>query len=224
MPKKSTKKSNSLLDAAIAEYAPYAIDESKIAPTNGNGNGNRQHPTTTHTSGDKLEFNYAQYLPSDLLSDSSSLPAKDEATAQKELASIEGKRRTVQVVRANLGLATDLEKAQGDYLDYQISGANNDIKSENIRTKQTELIGAQLHTQIAGVRNSALKLELAGSRAELEADVDGWRQKLQAKRNKLALGEQKIAALNAQAKAEFPDYQPAEIAFNPLPELAEESN
>lgn len=224
MPKKSTKKSNPLLDAALAEYAPYAIDNTSTVPKNGNGNGNGNRPTTTHTSGNKLEFNHAQYLPSDLLSDSSSLPAKDEATAQKELASIEGKRRTVQVIRANLGLATDLEKAEGDYIDYQIAGANNDIKSENLRTKQTELIGAQLHTQIAGVRNSALKLELAGSTAELEADVEGWRQKLQAKRNKLALGEEKIKALNAQAKAEFPEYQPAKIAFNPLPELAEEAN
>jgi hypothetical protein len=224
MPKKSTKKSNPLLDAALAEYAPYAIDNASTVPKNGNGNGNGNHPATTHASGNKLEFNYAQYLPSDLLSDSSSLPAKDEATAQKELASIEGKRRTVQVIRANLGLATDLEKAQGDYLDYQIAGANNDIKSENLLTKQTELIGAQLHTEIAGVRNSALKLELAGSKAELQADVDGWRQKLQAKRNKLALGEEKIKALNAQAKAEFPDYQPAKITFNPLPELAEKQN
>ena len=221
MPKKSTKKSNPLLDAALAEYAPYAIDNASTVPKNGNGNDNGNHPATAHTSGNKFEFNYAQYLPSDLLSDSSSLPAKDEATAQKELASIESKRRTVQVIRANLGLATDLEKAQGDYLDYQIAGANNDIKAENLRTKQTELIGAKLHTQIAGVRNSALKLELAGSQAELQADVDGWRQKLQAKRNKLALGEQKINALNAQAKAEFPDYSPAKIAFNPLPELSE---
>lgn len=220
MPKKSTKKSNPLLDAALAEYAPYAIDTVTPAPKNGNGN----HTPTTHTSGNKLEFDYSQYLPSDLLSDSSSLPAKDEATAQKELASIEGKRRTVQVIRANLGLATDLEKAQGDFIDYQIAGAVNDIKSENLRTKETELIGAHLHTQIAGVRNSALKLELAGSREELQADVDGWRQKLQAKRNKLALGEQKINALNAQAKAEFPDYQPAKISFDPLPELAEEKN
>ena len=83
MPKKSTKKSNPLLDAALAEYAPYAIDNANTGPKNGNGNGNGNHPTTTHTSGTKLEFNYAQYLPSDLLSDSSSLPAKDEATAQK---------------------------------------------------------------------------------------------------------------------------------------------
>ena len=220
MPKKTTKKSNSLLDTALAEYAPYATDSSKITQKNGNGH----HPTTTHTSGDKIQFNYAQYLPSDLLSDSSSLPAKDEATAQKELASIEGKRRTVQVIRANLGLATDLEKAQGDYLDYQIAGANNDIKSENLQTKQTELIGAQLKTQIAGTHNAALKLELAGNQADLKLEVEGWRQKLQVKRNKLALGEQKIKALNEQAKAEFANYNPPQIAFNPLPELSENEN
>ena len=202
MPRPSKKPT--MLDAAIAQYLP---GQAVAVPT---------IPTATNSKGKKLNFDIAQYLPSDLLKDSSSLPATDEASAQAQLSNIEGKRRTVQVIRANIGLATDLEKAQGDFIDYQIAGANNDIKSENLRTKQTELIGAQINTEIAGVRNSALRLELAGSQAELQADVEGWRQKLQAKRNKLALGEEKIKALNAQAKAEFPDYQPPKVVFNPL--------
>lgn len=200
-PKKPT-----MLDAAIAQYLP---GQAVAIP---------QTPTATNSSGKKLSFDIAQYLPSDLLKDSSSLPPTDEASAQAQLSNIEGKRRTVQVIRANLGLATDLEKAQGDFIDYQIAGATNDIKTENLRMKQTELLGAQIQTEIAGVRNSALRLELAGSQAELQADVEGWRQKLQAKRNKLALGEEKIKALNAQAKAEFPDYQPPKVVFNPLTE------
>jgi hypothetical protein len=223
MPRKKETPStgNSTLDQAIEDFAPFATPTTTESPiTNGNG----KHPTTPKPATLGINFDHTQYLPSDLLSDSSSLPEKDEATAQKELSSIEGKRRTVQVIRANLGLATDLTKAHGDYLDYQIAGAVNDIKAENLTTKQIQLQGAQIETQIAGVRNSSLKLELAGSKEDLKLDVEGWRQKLQAKRNKLHLGEQKIKALTEQAKAEFPDYNPPKVKFNPLPELTGEAN
>lgn len=83
-------------------------------------------------------FDPNNYLASDLATDSSKLAVTSKVDADSMVQSIEGKRQTVRVMVANIGLNTDVVKAGNDFrkfegavIDYATTGVNNETKYVN---------------------------------------------------------------------------------------------
>lgn len=83
-------------------------------------------------------FDPNNHFAFDLATDSSKLAVTSKVDADSMVQSIEGKRQTVRVMVANIGLNTDIVKAGNDFrklegavIDYATTGVNNETKYVN---------------------------------------------------------------------------------------------
>lgn len=86
-------------------------------------------------------FDPNNHLAGDLLTDSSPLPRTTKSDADATVESIEEKRQTVRVIRANLALNSDVvsagidyEKLKGVAIDYASAKVGNETKFVNFQT------------------------------------------------------------------------------------------
>jgi hypothetical protein len=100
------------------------------------------------------EFSPNDYFAGDLFADSSKLSRTTKGDADAAVAAIEEKRQTVRIVKANIGLNSDLvqvgndfQKFIGNVIDYSTTKVNNQTKYINFQT-------AGVNQQVAGVKLS----------------------------------------------------------------------
>lgn len=133
-------------------------------------------------------------MPNDLYSDSSSLPGIGAAEADAAVESIERKRNTVRVIKANIALGTDLiqaatayRKMEGAAIDYAIAGVNNQTKavklsiaSVQLDTVNQALLGEQQVLQQSTIRTEGLTALTPITQDEWNTKVEIAQMKVQA--------------------------------------------
>jgi len=139
------------------ETLPLPPQETTVEPVNGRSDNAQlvpQQPVASQQFQSKAEtyngltqiphgltipsFDPNNHFASDLATDSSSLQVTSKVDADSIVQNIEGKRQTVRVMVANIGLNTDVVKAGNDFkkfegavIDYATTGVNNETKYVN---------------------------------------------------------------------------------------------
>jgi hypothetical protein len=156
------------------------------------------------------EFNPNNYFPTDLFTDSSPIQSTSKLDADKQVASIEEKRQTVRILRANIGLKNDLvqagnddQKFIGNVIDYSTTKVNNQTKYLNFQT-------AGINQQVAGIKLSQAVEKLSqeeivlGGLAELTPLIrDEWQQRKELKKSKIEDLKNAVYQANSKLDAQI---------------------
>ena len=120
------------------------------------------------------QFDPSSLMPSDVFTDSSSVPRTDQKIANESLISIKEKTNSVAIAHENIKLArsvvqagTEHVKLQGDTINYAIAQEHNvglgvDLEIERIGTQ-----GKQVKHQIAGIGLNILQNKLGEEQERL---------------------------------------------------------
>lgn len=156
------------------------------------------------------EFNPNDYFAGDLFADSSPLNRTTKGDADAAVAAIEEKRQTVRIVKANIGLNSDLvgvgndfQKFIGNVIDYSTTKVNNQTKYTNFQT-------AGINQQVAGVKLSQAIEKLTqeeivlGGLTELTPLItEEWQQRKELKKSKIEDLKNAVYQANSQLDAQI---------------------
>lgn len=137
-------------------------------------------------------FDPNSILPSDLMTDSSSLPRTTKDQADAAVQSVEEKKNTVRIIKANIDLSSDLvsaatayRKLEGLTIDYateaihkQAKAVRYDIAGVKLQTEQVKLQGEQHRLDQAQIRTDGLA-------SLTEVTRDEWEQRKALARSKV---------------------------------------
>jgi hypothetical protein len=156
------------------------------------------------------EFSPNDYFAGDLFADSSKLSRTTKGDADAAVAAIEEKRQTVRIVKANIGLNSDLvevgndfQKFIGNVIDYSTTKVNNQTKYTNFET-------AGVNQQVAGVKLSQALEKLTqeeivlGGLTELTPLIrEEWRQRKELKKSKIEDLKNAVYSANSKLDAQI---------------------
>ncbi len=156
------------------------------------------------------EFNPNDYFAGDLFADSSSLNRTTKGDADAAVAAIEEKRQTVRIVKANIGLNSDLvgvgndfQKFIGNVIDYSTTKVNNQTKYTNFET-------AGVNQQVAGVKLSQAIEKLTQEEIVLNGLTEltplireEWQQRKELKKSKIEDLKNAVYQANSKLDAQI---------------------
>ena len=171
-------------------------------------------PITAKTTHQAAVFNPADYVASNLFSDTSTLPRTSKADADKAIQSISEKRETLRLVGANLQLNTDAyktgslsEKMNQASITYQSDGVNTQAKMVGFEVANTNLLIAQSKLGQTQEKLNHQNIELSGLQAETPLRKLYWQAKLSLIESRISQVElakftldSKIGAIEAEAE------------------------
>lgn len=148
------------------------------------------------------QFDPNQWMAQDLFTNSSPLLETSQKDADEAVLSIERKRQTMRIARANIGLnsdvvaaATEHQKLQGQVIDYATTLVDN-------QTKYIKYVDAGVKQQIAGVKlqqsqelHQQEAIALSGMQQMTPLIQEEWNERLILRRAKInSLKEQTLRA------------------------------
>lgn len=153
-------------------------------------------------------------MPQDLTTDSSTLKRTGDAETKQALESIHEKRNTVAIVRANIGLMSDLIKAATDYrkveglvIDYRTVEIDNETKmvKQEISRVRLDKEGVRLQGEKHLMDQETVKTTAIGEMTALVSEE--WEQRK-------ALARAKVDALKQSAEKMLNTYQETRAALD----------
>ena len=156
------------------------------------------------------EFNPNDYFSGDLFADSSKLSRTTKGDADAAVAAIEEKRQTVRIVKANIGLNSDLvgvgndfQKFIGNVIDYSTTKVNNQTKYTNFQT-------AGVNQEVAGVKLSQAQEKLTQEEIVLSGLTEltplireEWQQRKELKKSKIEDLKNAVYSANSKLDAQI---------------------
>jgi hypothetical protein len=143
------------------------------------------NPSSPKVHQSSATFNPADYVASDLFSDSSNLPKTSKVDADKQIQSISEKRETLRLVSANLQLNSDVykagslsEKMTQSSITWQTDRIGTENKLVGLEIANTNLQIAQTKLYQTQEKLNHQNIELEGLKAETPLRQQYWQAKL----------------------------------------------
>jgi len=126
-----------------------------------------------------LNFSASSYMPTDIFTNSSSVPYTNQSDFDHRLEQIKGQIRSVELAQQNFILAKQLIKAEGYAIDARNEVKKNLIKLENGVTLDVQLTQAETHTAIERAKLAELNHDLSGHNKQAALRESVWNLKIE---------------------------------------------
>ena len=144
-------------------------------------------------------FDLSNRRATDIFRDTTNIPETDPVSHAKQIQSLEGKSRTLDIAEHQLKLANRLTKLEKLILEGENLGLENAIVIENGNALGAQLQQAQAKTQVELAKLAGLQHDVRGYRGLAGLNGRKWDIQLKQMELELELQQQNLAALEAQA-------------------------